>query len=135
MVPTDQKVGCGVTTARDNALTSHELERPGGRCDAGGRVRRDGRKAPAEFSLHPGWQPRLSTRRRTAGCRPSANPGTACHRLAAVAPADPRPRGDRPSRRSSLEPTKITVKSAPAFSLRVACDSLRSLLTAIFPGI
>ena len=119
--------------ARDGALTSHELERRGGRCDAGGRVRRDGRKAPAGFSLHLGWQLRLSALRRTAGCRPSATPGTACHRLAAVTPADPRPRGDRPSsRRSSLEPTKITVKSAPAFSLRVACDSLRSLLTAIF---
>jgi len=31
---------------------------------------------------------RSSTSRRTAGCRPWATPGAACHRLAEVTPAD-----------------------------------------------
>jgi len=51
--------------------------------------------------MFPGWQPRLSTLRRTAGCRPSAAPGTARHRLAAVTPAGHAPRANgHPPRRS-----------------------------------
>jgi len=75
-----------------------------------GALRREA-QAPARHSPRPDWQLRLSALRRTAGCRPSATPAQ---------PASGRPpprcraRPQEPpsSRRSRLEPGKITVKSA-----------------------
>ena len=67
--------------------------------------------------------------RHTAGCRPSVTPGTARHRLVAVTPADRTHVGYGPSsRRSSLEPGKITFKGtrcarvASAMALRATLD-------------
>src|SRR5713226_3567829 len=70
--------------------------------------------------------------RHTAGCRPCVTPGTARHRLATVTPADRGPRERPSSRRSSLEPSKITLKG-DAFGA-VTRDALRAPLTVIFPG-
>jgi hypothetical protein len=64
---------------------------------------------------------RLCTSRRTAGGRPCVTPGTAPHRLTAVTPTGRTVRERPSSRRSSLEPSKITVKGATASDLRVAC--------------
>jgi hypothetical protein len=68
-----------------------------------------GRKRPQGYPSQPDWQLRLSTLRRTAGCRLSATPGTARPGWATVTSAD-RARAGQPSfRRSSLESAKITV--------------------------
>jgi hypothetical protein len=85
-------------------------------------------QAPAGHSPRPDWQLRLSTLRRTAGCRPCVTPDTACPQSAAVTPTERAMRGPPSSRRSSLEPTKITVKSAPACGLRVLRMALRATL-------
>jgi hypothetical protein len=101
-----------------------ELTRPDGR---GNRrpAQPAGREAPAGFSpyragslaLAPGGARRLP---------PERFPGTARHRLAAVTPAE-HACAERPSsRRSSLEPTKITVKSAPACGLCVLRMAFRA---------
>ena len=58
------------------------------RARTGGGWRPAGRARSAPGNPRsPGWQPRLSTLRHTAGCRPGATPGTARHRLATVTPA------------------------------------------------
>jgi hypothetical protein len=73
--------------------------------------------------------------RRTAGCRPSATPGSVRHRLAAVTPAERSHAGTAILPGAPvLSRAKITVKSAPACGLRVARDSLRLLLTVILLG-
>ena len=123
----------GARRALDGASISRELARPGGRCS--GEARRGGRKCPAGVSPHLGWQLRLSALRRTAGCRPSATPGSVRHRRAAVTPAERSHAGTAILPGAPvLSRAKITVKSAPACGLRVARDSLRSLLTVILLG-
>ena len=72
---------------RRTAVIPREITAPAGRSDGAARSA-GGRDAPAGHSPRPDWQLRLCTLRRTAGCRPSATPGTARHRLAAVTPAD-----------------------------------------------
>jgi hypothetical protein len=69
--------------------------------------------------------------RHTAGCRPSVTPDTARCWLTAVTPASRARRRTPSSRRSSIEPRKITIKSALRASHAMA---QAPLLTLIFHG-
>jgi hypothetical protein len=72
-------------------------------------------------------------RRAAAGALPRAPPVTG---LAAVTARRPRLRGEQPSsQRPSLEPTKITVKSAAACGLRVLRMALRATLDCDLPSV
>src|SRR5262249_57775474 len=85
-------------------------------------------QAPAGLSPRPDWQLRLSAcgaRRAAARAPPRAPPVTG--RPPSRPPSAPT-LGRPSSRRPSLEPTKITVKSAPACGLRVLRMALRATL-------
>ena len=97
------------------------------------KARRSGREALAALA-QPGWQLRLRPCGHTAGCRSSAAPGTARHRLTAVTPAERTRRGRPSSRRSVLSRAKITVKSAPACGLRVLRMALGATLDCDLPS-
>ena len=107
-----------------------------GRARAGPEVTRGHlrRAAPvrSRVSSRLGWQLRLCTWRRTAGCRPCVTPGAACHRLAAVTLANRAVGNGHPSGVPVLSRAKITVKGAPsARRTRWRCAPPR---TVIFVG-
>jgi hypothetical protein len=123
----------GARRAPDGALTSHELARPGGRCDGGATLGGTGAKRPRDSHRNQTGSSALDLRR-TAGCRPSATPGTARHRLAAVTPADRASRENgHPPGAPALSRAKITVKSATACGLRVLRMALRATLDRDLP--
>jgi hypothetical protein len=65
---------------------------------AGAALGGAGAKRPRDSHRNRAGSPALDLRR-TAGCRPSATPGTARHRLTAITPADRASREKRPSSR------------------------------------
>jgi hypothetical protein len=91
-----------------------------------------GASTPARGSLSPGWQLRLCTWRRTAGCRPCVIPGAARHQLATVTPPTAPAGKVHPPGAPVLSRAKITVKGAPsARRTRWRCAPPR---TVIFVG-
>lgn len=100
----------------------HEVTYPGGRSEGRFSLGGTGRKRPRTPAAAPDWQLRLSTLRRTAGCRPSAARALPISSWPPSRPPTAAMRRRPSSRRSSLKPTKITVKNALAYGLRVARD-------------